>query len=693
MGSLLLWDISKDPPLDYMEIKGVSLKREDANPTSLILDGQQRVTSIYYALNAPGFSLKGGSGPVYFYIDFQNFFVQAQSDEIPELEPSEIITVLPTLLSREETFLRLLFPLQQLSSYAEWVYGLEDFLNDRCKSSGESRLLEQIRKLTRAIDSRLRNIWDGFEIPYVSLPDSMELYQVTDIFEKINTAGLRLSVFDLLIARLSKYEIELRKLWEGATQRYPKLLDYYKSIDKMPIYILQSVSLCYNKASSCKREDILDIYRKVFFQDSELDFSKVWYEMADYVNRAITKMETLRYESGFGVKDERSLPFEPLIPILAALLKEIDSNEDKLKCYDKLKTWYWSSVFSNAYSGAVDTQLAADFKDMRDWFRQDSKTPKTVEDAHRDFISLDLRNVKSKSSAIFHGVLCLLALQGAKDFDTGQSLENARINDEDHIFPLNHYRGAKYVNSVLNMTWMSDSTNRIIKGRMKPSEYLKTFIKPRANTEFSRLLESHFINQSAFEYLQHDQLDEFIEERQKQIRSKIGELIGFKAPFMGPTDITTDRIFRNEMAFWSTLKQCDEYIHWVDKYFSPIGLQFLYYSMNRASVKDVKILVGNEKANENLRHYFETFRNELKGEGIDCQLRVIADRNVKREIHDRYVISKSVTFNVPSVDTAEMGQYSEIKMSTATLPFDKWWSRALDIITQWNDIQKSKEVN
>jgi hypothetical protein len=692
VGSLLLWDVSKDPPLDFMVINGVDLRKEEANPDSLILDGQQRVTSIYYAINAPKFSLRGAGKPVYFYINFQNFFDRARSDEIPELEPAEIITVLPAQLERNETFSRLLFPVYELASYTQWVDRLEDFLIEQCKTrTGEVQLSEPIRKLKRVIDSRLRHIWDGFEIPYVSLPESMELYQVTDIFEKINTAGIRLSVFDLLIARLSKYDIELRKLWEDATKRYSKLSDYNDSIERMPVYVLQAASLCYNKASACKREDLLDIYRKVF-QNTELEFSDVWYEMADYVNRAIEKMELLRSDSGFGVKDRDSLPFEPMIPILAALLRIIESKSNKMQCYDKLKVWYWSSVFSNAYSGAVDTQLTADFKNMLEWFEDDSRTPNTVEIARRDFVTIDLRKVKSKSSALYQGVLSLIALQGARDFDTGQSLENARQNDEDHLFPRGHFKGSEFVNSVLNMTWMSEETNRVIKHGMTPSEYLKHFMKKSNEKEFARLLETHFINAVALEYMRQDQFEKFIEERQKAILSKIGELIGFKDPFAGSTEITSGHVFRNEMAFWNTLKQCDGYIHWVDKYFSAVGLRFLYYSMNKDTVSDVKILLSSEKANENLRHYFGTFRDELKSEGVDCQMRVIVDREIKTEIHDRYVISRNVTFNVPSVDTAEIGQFSEIKKSTISLPFDRWWSNSLDIFSQWNEIRNSQQA-
>ncbi len=127
-------------------------------------------------------------------------------------------------------------------------------------------------------------------------------------------------------------------------------------------YICTYTGLCYNKTSACKREDILNIYQNIF-SGSELSFDKLWDEMSTFLDSSIQKLENLR--DGYGVKSVSDLPFAPMIPILAALFKEIEKNENKVKCDKKMKTWYWSPVFSNAYSGAVDTQLTTDFKEMR----------------------------------------------------------------------------------------------------------------------------------------------------------------------------------------------------------------------------------------------------------------------------------------------------------------------------------------
>ncbi|MFL6377517.1 MAG: hypothetical protein ACJ72R_08665, partial [Nitrososphaeraceae archaeon] len=92
--------------------------------------------------------------------------------------------------------------------------------------------------------------------------------------------------------------------------------------------------------------------------------------------KAISKLENLR--DGFGVNNENELPFSSMIPVPAALIKEIELRKNRVDCYKKLSIWYWSSVFTNAYSGAVDCQLSANFKEMRELFSNTAKVPRTV---------------------------------------------------------------------------------------------------------------------------------------------------------------------------------------------------------------------------------------------------------------------------------------------------------------------------
>lgn len=688
VGALLVWDVDRDADSDLqlgiMPIRGVNINTDEVRKDSIILDGQQRITSLYYAIRAPNFSLKGSDEPSYFYINFLNFFNKSNLDDI--------IVVLDVKLSTEESFRKMLFPFYELENNDDWVSGFEDFL---LKNAVNSR--DKIIKIRRIIDKKLSHIHEGFEIPYISLPASMPLAQVTDIFEKINTMGKPLNVFDLLIARLSIHEIELKKLWEGSIKRYPKLLDYFKSIDKIPIYILQAISLCYDKNSSCKREDILNIFKNIFQQtdpslEEALSFEEAWHEMDEYMSKAISKLENMR--DGFGVKDKRELPFAPMIPILAALLREIDQSKSKADCYNRLNMWYWASVFSNAYSGAVDTQLTNDFKEMRDWFSNEEKISKTVDRARKEFGTWGLKEIHTKSNAMYRGVLSLLALEGARDFDTGQTLENARANDKDHIFPKSGFGSVKHINSILNMTWMSDDTNRKIKKYKKPSVYVKEFIRDKYGNDekkFLEVLKSHFINRNAYDCMLKDDFDGFIAEREKTIIAQISDLIGLEGPPQYPSMISPETPFSNKMAYLNMIKSCEGHIYWVDKYFSGKGLEYLTQAVDGKKVKKIRILVSVEKADERLRDLFKDFRDEMRHKKVSSKLRVIIDSKLKSSIHDRWVLSKSNCFNIPSPDVVARDQYSEIKSTENKPPFRTWWNKALDIIRDWDEIQKSRK--
>jgi len=127
--------------------------------------------------------------------------------------------------------------------------------------------------------------------------------------------------------------------------------------------------------------------------------------------------------------------------------------------------------------------------------------------------------------------MSLIALEGAKDFDTSQTLENARNNDKDHLFPKSFRFGFgsnKHVNSILNMTWMSDNTNRKIKRCKKPSAYIKEFIQEKYGNDekqFLGITNTHLISEKAYSFALTDNFEDFIDEREKVIIDKIKQLV------------------------------------------------------------------------------------------------------------------------------------------------------------------------
>jgi len=680
VGSFLLWETDRNPELGIQPILGVIKNEDDLKPESIILDGQQRITSLYYAIKSPKFPLRGSKVPLFYYINFNSFLNKNDTNDVIEVHAQK--------LSKEETFNRILFPLYELETYDSWVNDFEDFL---LKQTSDP---DKVRKIRRIIDKKLRHIWEGFEIPYVTLPESMELAQVTDIFEKINTKGKLLSVFDLLIARLYKSSIELRKIWDATVKDYPNISRYSKTISKTPIYLLQAISLLYEKTSSAKRADILDIYKKVY-DSSERDFEEDWADIAEYMSKAIEKLENMR--DGFGVKDEKELPFAPMIPVLTALLKLIETKENKAECYKKLNKWYWSAVFTNAYSSAADSQMTQDFKELRTWFDKNSEIPKTILQMTKELSTMDLRDIQAKSNAKYRGIMSLLALEGAKDFDTSQTLENARNNDKDHLFPKSFKFGFgsnKFINSILNMSWMSEDTNRKIKRFKKPSIYVKEFIKEKYQNEeeFKTLLKTHLINERSYDYLLSDDFEKFVVEREKTIINKLKSIMEISELESSNTLISPDSPFSNKIIFINTLKSCSEYIYWVDKYFSQMGLELLSKSVEPGKIKNIKIIMAIDKVDDKFRGLFKDFKEEMSNKKIICELRVIVDIKKKSLIHDRFIISKYDSYNIPSPDIIARGQPSEISKSQnkskLNEEFRKLWEDSKDIINEWNTIKE-----
>jgi predicted RNA-binding protein len=523
VGSFLLWEAGEDSNLAVEPIKGVENNVHKID--YIILDGQQRMTALYYAIKAPDFGLKGaGKKRCYYYLDLKDFLENGNRDDIVVIKEKK--------LSREDSFADSLFPFYELESLRDWIDGFEDYLDGQMAI--EPQATNQVKNVRRTLEKRLHHVWDGFEIPYVTLPITMDLSHVADVFEKINSKGKPLNTFDLLIARLLKYGIKLKDLWDKACEDYPNIQRYNEESEKTRMAVFQSMSLLYHPASSSKRKDILNIYENLSISN-ETQFNEYWKICIESLDKAISKLENMR--DGFGVRSAKDVPFMPSLPMLAALLTRVSQSTSEANGFKKISEWYWSASIAAAYSSGADSQMALDFREVSIWFDNDNAVPTVVLDARNKLNTLNLLETDEQSSVLYKSVLSLIALAGAKDFATSLNLENARDNQKDHIFPKSPTVGFgdnKHINSILNMTWMSGKTNMLIKKAKKPSEYTPLFIKDSFNGKellFKECLATNLIDDFAFTQMKDDNLDSFLAARQQIIKKALREKIG------GTTDI------------------------------------------------------------------------------------------------------------------------------------------------------------
>jgi ATP-dependent Lon protease len=157
-----------------------------------------------------------------------------------------------------------------------------------------------------------------------------------------------------------------------------------------------------------------------------------------------------------------------------------------------------------------------------------------------------------------------------------------------------------------------------------------------------------------------------------------------------PGLIRPDDPFKNRIEYQRMISSCDEFLYWIDKYFSKAGLEYLLDSVNPLQVKEIKILMSGKKVDDKFRKLFKEFAESMKTRGVTTQLRVM-DSKVEENVHDRWVLSKRKNFNIPSPDIVARGQYSEIKETTNKPPFAEWWNKSKDIIKDWDTIKKLKD--
>lgn len=238
----------------------------------------------------------------------------------------------------------------------------------------------------------------------------------------------------------------------------------------------------------------------------------------------------------FGAIRGEFVPYNTMLPVLAAVLWEYEEQApntvNKPEFSKMLRKWYWSAVFSQDYSGSSDTAMGKDFRDWKSWLYDDQEIEQIAKVDEEFIDEMDLAS-EDKGTGRYNAVICLLALNGAEDFYKGRTLgtgdfTEGGINDH-HIFPKkvsnlppeSSTNFDRFKDSILNRTLILDETNNEIKNS-NPSTYLQEMeARHGGQDEVSQLLKKHFITEKAYQYLQDDDFDNFIEERELEIKKRL----------------------------------------------------------------------------------------------------------------------------------------------------------------------------
>jgi hypothetical protein len=204
----------------------------------------------------------------------------------------------------------------------------------------------------------------------------------------------------------------------------------------------------------------------------------------------------------------------------------------QLDAQRKLRHWYWSSVFTNRYSGSVESTTSRDFLDVKAWFEDDKAAPALLEEFRTRFGSLDLRKEIKKGTSVYNGIFNVLVMKGARDWMTGNVPTYEELDDH-HIVPKDWGKDSGLgtaIDTILNRTPLTAVTNRHVIGKKLPNKYLPGLIKENGEKAVRSTLSTHYISADAFDILLRDpfkltDFEAFLEERQKTLFKAVGNLL------------------------------------------------------------------------------------------------------------------------------------------------------------------------
>ena len=516
------------------------------SPQQLILDGQQRMTSLYLALRSgkpvPTRTDKGKDVARVYYLDIARCLDAGvdREDAVMSLPPDRVVRtnfnrdIALDVSDEDKEHSRGLFPLEVLfdsTRYSQWRRGYQrQHRQDDAKldqfDDFEEKVLDAIRR---------------YRVPAIELTRGTSKEAVCQVFEKVNTGGVSLTVFELMTATFAADDFDLRQDWkarrerlqEKAVLRSVEATDFLQAVTLLASY---ERHLSSGSGISCKRRDILNLTLGQYRSN------------ADRIERGF--FEAARLLVREKVFDARNVPYRTQLVPLASICAVLGGRFESDAVKQKLARWYWCGVFGELYGGTTETRFAYDIADVVTWI-DGGPDPRTVRDAN--LAPTRLLTLQTRQSAAYKGMMALLMQVGSADFINGDGIELTAFFDQavdiHHIFPRSYCLKQDYPrqkwNSVINKAPITARTNRILGGNA-PSRYLASIEANHgvAAHRLDEILGTHLIGAAL---LRSDSFDAFIRDRARQLLDMVERAIGkavvgrdsedVQRAFGGPVDV------------------------------------------------------------------------------------------------------------------------------------------------------------
>lgn len=541
IGSVMLLQTGGNLRFQVRPIEGVNSSDISNEVENLILDGQQRLTSLFQSLKfKKPVQTKDGQKKLisrYYYFDINKILADNGNWEQSLISVDENKRTWKNfgreieldLSTENDEYEKMYFPCNQILNSDSWEEGLNEYDRDKFPLYMEFR-----KKILKAFRE--------YEIPIIELLKDTTKEAVCLVFEKVNTGGVQLSVFELMTATYAADNFNLRNDWFVDDDIIHKKCRKNKFKEKALLRdvdtneFLQGLSILYSYTNrlkdiqdgkkgkeirpvSAKREHVLDL---------PLSAYKEW---ADKLTTGFFEADRFLRMEGF--HDPKFLPYRTQLIPLATVMVHLGDRWLEPVNYNKLSQWYWCGVFGELYGSASETRIALDHLDLLVWINDDSsKIPSTIIAA--GFQKSRLDTLRTRTSAAYRGLYVLLQRNGSKDFFWKAKIKELDRDDckidIHHIFPQAWCKDnsieERVYNAIVNKTPISYKANRMIGGKA-PSEYLSK-LQNHQSVQLSELamndiLNTHLINTDK---LRNDNFIEFYQDRKEKLCQMIEDVMG-----------------------------------------------------------------------------------------------------------------------------------------------------------------------
>lgn len=451
-----------------------------------ILDGQQRITSLYAMKAGVVFTSENGDT-----VDYKDIYIDLTVDI--DSENDIVIT-------------------ENLNNDCVSVYNI---LNKKLNS-----LFKIFPKFEEKIEA-YKNKLESYNFSTITLPEyPMDI--ACDVFTRLNTGGTELSLFEIMVAKTydEKRDFDLSKKFAEIVngEDESKNLEVTKFDTINGILVIQCISAIINK--EIRRKDILLIERAKFIDTWETMRSSLFYAI-DFVRTKI------------GIPVSQLLPYQSLlIPVTYFFAKNNYQQPNQIQIKLLKQYLYWASL-TWRFSSAVEGKIALDLKKIDTIIK--GKKP----EYGNEMIEISEQDIAqtwfSAGNAYCKAILCLLASLMPKSFNAdsitildNSYLKQANSRNYHHFFPKHHlekkgYEAYQY-NSIANITLIDESLNKNDIRAKSPKVYIAKFMKENEN--MPETLKSHLIDIENFGIFE-DDYDTFLEQRSKLIAKKLNAILSY----------------------------------------------------------------------------------------------------------------------------------------------------------------------